>query len=184
MTDKIICVLGRTGSGKDTVVNLICEKYNLKQLVSYTTRPKRINEGNTHVFIRDEEFLSYKEDIAAYTEINGYKYFSTNQQINECDVYILDPNGIKFLRESRPDVKFISIYIDLPYEVRKDRAIGNRHDNLEIFESRNKDESKQFDDFEKNKEYDHKILNLDLEKSIKHFEAILNVEGFINESKN
>ena len=50
MSKTIFCVLGRTASGKDTLVADICAKHNLKQLISYTTRPKRSENENTHIF--------------------------------------------------------------------------------------------------------------------------------------
>ena len=52
----LFCVLGRTSSGKDTLVNKLCEKTGAKKLISYTTRPRRDREEDTHIF---EEIVKY-----------------------------------------------------------------------------------------------------------------------------
>ena len=38
---KLICIIGRTGSGKDTVAKWLQKEKKLKPVVSYTTRPIR-----------------------------------------------------------------------------------------------------------------------------------------------
>jgi guanylate kinase len=42
----LLCVLGKTASGKDSLVDQLCQRTGLKQIISYTTRPRRTNEGN------------------------------------------------------------------------------------------------------------------------------------------
>ena len=65
----VFLVIGRSGCGKDTLVNYMCQKYGLKKLKSYTTRPQRPNEEDTHIFISPEDVQKYQDDIIAYTEI-------------------------------------------------------------------------------------------------------------------
>lgn len=69
----LYCVMGPSGSGKDTVVNYIVKlsKQVYAKLVQFTTRPKREGEidGVTYNFISMDDFLKYdKEDIAEYRE--------------------------------------------------------------------------------------------------------------------
>ena len=63
----LMCILGESSSGKDPLVNQICKTSNLTQLISYTTRPQRKNEGATHIFVGEDIYNSMKEnnDIAA-----------------------------------------------------------------------------------------------------------------------
>ena len=89
---NLYLVVGRTASGKDSLARAIAEKYGLKILSSYATRPKRIGETNEHIFISPEDVQKYQNDIVAYTKIGNYEYFSTKQQLLECDFYIIDPN--------------------------------------------------------------------------------------------
>lgn len=96
--DKKFLIVGRSSSGKTSIASAACSELGLKLVKSYTTRPPR-NEKESinskdHIFITEDDVEKYKDDIAAYTEINGYKYFTTMDQIDECDAYVIDPNGI------------------------------------------------------------------------------------------
>ena len=52
----IILLAGKSGSGKSSVVEYLYKKYGLREVLSYTTRPKRSKNDNTHIFVTDEEF--------------------------------------------------------------------------------------------------------------------------------
>ena len=86
MTEKIL-ICGRSGSGKDTFAKLL-KSFGLKDVCSYTTRPRRDGEGDTHTFITEKEVKNYPNKIAV-TEINGYTYFATKEQLEEADYYII-----------------------------------------------------------------------------------------------
>jgi guanylate kinase len=178
LVKKIYCVVGRTGSGKDTLVSAVAKIHNMNVLRSYTTRPRRFMEGDNHIFISEKEFEQYKDDIIAYTEINGFRYFCTKSQLEDTDFYIIDPNGIDYLRKALPPSEYdlIIIYIDLDYESRKKRATKQRRDEVEVFESRNFSEDHQFTRFEERGEWDYYIFNDDLKPSIEEFEHILSIE--------
>lgn len=88
--------MGPSGSGKTTIANKLAKEKGWKVLQSYTTRPKRYPEETGHIFVPVEEFEQYKNDLCAYTEFDGYKYWATNQQVNESDLYIIDPAGVDF----------------------------------------------------------------------------------------
>lgn len=64
---------------------------------SYTTRPKRHPNETGHIFVQEEDFEQYKNDICAYTEFDGHKYWTTYEQIDESDLYIIDPAGVESL---------------------------------------------------------------------------------------
>ena len=55
----MIVLLGKTASGKDTILNELVKKYNYRKMITYTTRPMRKGEiqDKTYHFISDEEFL-------------------------------------------------------------------------------------------------------------------------------
>ena len=65
---NIYLIVGRTASGKDSLARAVAKKHNLKILSSYTTRPKRPNETNEHIFISPEEVDNYVNDFIAYTK--------------------------------------------------------------------------------------------------------------------
>ena len=69
MHKKIIFVVGKTSSGKDTVAKYIKERYNIPIICSYTTRGMRDYEedGVQHYFIskeRMQEILDNEKVIA------------------------------------------------------------------------------------------------------------------------
>ena len=142
--------VGRTASGKSSIAKAVGDKMGLKQVVSYTTRPMRKNEknGSDHIFISDDDVDRYKDDIAAYTEINGYKYFTTFDIIDHSDIYVIDPNGIDNLKIKCGDrYDFVEIYIRTPQKIAEERA-RKRGDRLKDFKERWVSENKQFSDYE------------------------------------
>ena len=178
-----ILIVGRTGSGKSTIENYLFEKYGLTGIKSYATRPQRGPEDDGHIFISDEEAKQYK-DLATFTEINGYKYFSTEEQLQENDVYVIDVIGIERLLEKYPSYNYIILHVTAPYEVRKERTSSRINFN---FEDRQISEDKQFKNIE-DKEYVQQLLsspqlrsalleeiiNTDFEKTKEQLDKIFN----------
>ena len=78
----IICIVGKTSSGKDTITRHIMEKFGLGMVCSYATRPMREGEvnGREHYFVTKEQMkeLLKTEHVIAYTksEKTGVEYFS------------------------------------------------------------------------------------------------------------
>ena len=142
--------LGRTASGKSSIAKAVCKRMGLTQVVSYTTRPMRKSEknGSDHIFITDEEASQYEDDIAAYTEINGYKYFTTYDVIDKADIYVIDPIGVDNLKiKCGNRYEFIEIYIRTPQKLAEERA-RIRGDKLKDFKQRCVSENQQFTDYE------------------------------------
>ena len=167
MLQKLICILGESSTGKDTLVKKMVainpKKYS--PVMSYTNRPMRPSEeeGREHYFLTDIEFKMKKEmsegNIAAYTKIGDYEYMATLNELHNKLFYIIDPNGYKNLKENvsgRYDIS--TIYITSSYETRKKRAL-KRGDKLEDFEKRYNAEKEQFREFVENEEYDYIIQN-------------------------
>ena len=188
---NLYLIVGRTASGKDSLTRAVAEKYGLKILSSYATRPKRPGETNEHIFISPEDVYKYQHDIIAYTKIGTYEYFSTKQQLLESDFYIIDPNGIEYLQEKIKGIANIElhvIYIAADYVTRKHRALNNRHDKLATFESRCEAEEEQFINFECSRAWDERIENVNFEQALNKLEKYIiinnNLEENTNESKN
>ena len=110
-------ILGRSGSGKSTVVKYLQNQYHYKPLLSYTTRPKRYPEEEGHIFITKSEEVPLLKDIVAETYFDGYHYFATKEQLNNSDLYIIDPIGLWNLK----DVNKRSFYIDVSESILKQR---------------------------------------------------------------
>lgn len=174
---KLFCILGESASGKDTLTNRLCKDTCLKQIISYTTRPRRNNEGDTHIFVDDFAYEQMKDKVAAYTEINGAKYWTTLDQLYDNDIYIIDPNGLKTLEDlGLKDIDLCSIYINVPFEIRMVRAM-NRGDDFGVFMSRTEDEAKQFVNMKAHGGFDYAISNLNEDKAYAVLRSIIDIEN-------
>jgi guanylate kinase len=115
---KIICLLGGSGSGKDTIKRAL----PLPHVVSYRTRPIREGEENgvDGIFV-DDEFYSQlnHETLAAYTLYNGYHYWTTQFQFsryisnNIPVVYVVDREGVEMLKETFGANKVYAIWLEV-----------------------------------------------------------------------
>lgn len=98
--------VGPSGTGKSTIVQRLCDIAGLQQVVSYTTRPRRNNDEDGHLFLSAEKYPTWKKiehqyhHIVARTVYNGYFYFCTQEQIDNADLYIVDPPGVETLRKN------------------------------------------------------------------------------------
>ena len=166
---KLFCIMGRTSSGKTSMTKAVAKELGLKVVQSYTTRPKRKGEtkaNSDHIFIKEEDVAQYKDDIVAYTEINGYKYFTTTEQLYKNDAYVIDPNGYYFLRDNlekmrtkgQEEIELIPVYITVSKDKALERA-KDRGDDVQAFEQRYMAEDAQFRAFERSDDIRFRVLN-------------------------
>lgn len=176
----LMLIVGKTASGKDSLVNKLCERTNLRAITSYTTRPRRENEGDTHIFTTEAEYeqMRLEGKVAAYTQISGYHYWTTINQLYENDLYIIDYKGIQTLRElNLPNIRFVTIFVNTPDEVREERALSKRKDDKFVFRKRSLDEAAQFREMLKNADFDYSISNIELPKAYSVLRWISQVES-------
>lgn len=95
----IVLIVGESGSGKSTICQYLSDNYGLKELKSYTTRPKRGNFDTSHTFISQEEFNYICQDAVAYTKFDDFEYCATKGQVDNSDLYVIDMNGVKTLMD-------------------------------------------------------------------------------------
>ena len=128
---------------------------SFKTVVSYTTRPMRDYEtdGVEHYFINDEEAdrILNSEVVPAKTQIGEYRYFVTKNELEDKtkNLYVIDPDGIKYLLENFADIRnFIILYLYADDYARYERAKGRPGFDEDVYIKRVKNEAKQFSDFE------------------------------------
>ena len=176
----LLLILGKSASGKDFLTNKLCERAGLNQLISYTTRPRRVNEGDTHIFVTESDYEQMKSEgkIAAFTQIGDYKYWSTTNQLYTTDCYIIDYTGLKTLRElNLPGLRFVTVFINTPDSVREDRALNKRKDDKIAFRKRSLAEREQFREMQKNADFDYSISNIEWPKAYSVLRHISDIEG-------
>lgn len=121
-------VVGLLGAGKDSLIAAVQKTIPMKLLKSYTTRLPRYDGEDTHTFINKEEYDNLHNKLATFY-LNGAHYCSTEEQVVNSDVYIIDNEGAKqFLDNYKGNKPIKIIYIDAPSNLRKQRMI-KRGDN-------------------------------------------------------
>lgn len=176
-TNTKILLVGKSGSGKNTVQDYLVKKYGLKPLLSYTTRAKRYPEEDTHTFITEQEYeeIKKKEKIIAYTFYNGNHYFATEKQFAESDIYIIDIEGIKCIKELGIDIPYDVIYLAVPAHIRMER-MAKRNDNKSMIDERLKYDEIAFKDIRKY--CYHFISNFDSEKTAEEIAEFLGIAKY------
>lgn len=139
MGNCIFLIVGCSGSGKTTITEQLEQKYGLKSIQSYTTRPKRYEDESGHTFVSDEEFDKLT-DMVAYTEFAGNRYCATAEQVENNDLYIIDPKGVDFFMKAykgskTPKIIFISSNLTTRYERMVGRAETKGKSHQEAIES-------------------------------------------------
>ena len=176
----LLLIIGRTASGKDTLVNKLCERTGLKQLISFTTRNRRQNEDGTHIFVSEVDYqeMLNNNQVAVDTNIAGNYYWSTLDSLYESDIYVIDYTGYKKLQSlNLPNLRLVSIYINTPDDVRKERALNKRGDDRLVFMKRDMAEREQFRAMLRNADFDYSVSNIDVAKAYSVLRWISIVEG-------
>lgn len=175
-----VLLVGKSGSGKNTVQDYLVKKYGLKPLLSYTTRERRFPEENTHTFITLQEYENFKQtDFIAYTFYNGNHYFATRKQLEEADIYIIDLDGVEYISKLNLGLEtpYIVIYLDVPEDVRRQR-MESRNDDATAIEERLRYDEEAFR--EVNRWCNYSIPNLDSEETSKSIAKMVGVAKYGN----
>lgn len=89
----LVLIIGPSGSGKDTIVDELCKRYNYKKAVSATTRKPRDGEvdGEHYYFLDSKDFLQMDMDdqFVEIVEYNGNWYGTLKSEIESNDVVLL-----------------------------------------------------------------------------------------------
>lgn len=134
---KIFCLMGKSSSGKDTIFKEINEDkdLDLKPIVSYTTRPKRINETNgvEYFFIDKDELDKFEKENKViekrvYHTVHGDWFYGT---INDGQIDLNKNNYLLIttleayenLRDYFGKDSVCPFYIDIEDGTRLERAL-------------------------------------------------------------
>lgn len=145
MNNPLFLFVGKSASGKTTVANLLHEKYNHKQVWSYTTREPRHENEPGHIFVSEDEFNNLGE-LAAYTFYNGFHYGTTLEQLNECSIYVVDVPGVESLLKKCMDYDrtIVIIYFDSTVHTRINRMLDRHDSDMQIISRLLEDEKEDW----------------------------------------
>lgn len=134
----ILIIIGKTASGKDTILNILTAKHGYKKLTTYTTRPIRPNEkqDTTYHFVSEDDFQNKVEnkffaEWKSYDTEFGLCYYGTAlEDLKNADdktVIILAPDGYRDIVNRLPN-KPKAIYVYANNSTIKERLL-KRGDN-------------------------------------------------------
>lgn len=149
---SIIAIVGKSGSGKTTIIEHLAKTDKVHVLESYTTRPKRSDDETGHIFISDGEavallktgmpFDPQKDNVLAYNEIGGYKYFALESQIHESKptLYVVDPVGVMRLNDYlQGRIPLLIIYLHTEQFESMDRLMASGYSMEQALERMGRD---------------------------------------------
>jgi guanylate kinase len=178
---SLFIVSAPSGAGKTTLCKeVVLSLPNLKESVSYTTRPPRIGEVNDrdYTFISKAEFRTMVErgEFVEWAEVHGELYGTSKKRLEELmssgiDVIMdIDVQGAMQLKEKYREGIYIFV-LPPSLEALKERLRARMANSEEEIEERLRravvEEMKYY------YKYDYVIINDTLENALKELEAII-----------
>jgi len=134
----MLALIGKSGSGKTTIEDTLIREYGFKRAISHTSREKRINdiEGVNYYFVSKEEMerLWKTGELVERVDYLDNIYGFVESECKPDRVVAVLPDGLRQLNK-RKDLNIFSVYLDVSYDVRKERMSG-RGDSDENVEKR------------------------------------------------
>lgn len=139
-------VVGASGSGKTYIVDKVCKDFNMKQVNSRTTRKPRYEGEIGHKFVTNEIADKEFDNAVAKTNYNGYRYYTTIQDLEESDFYVIDVQGVNSFEYDKVNKKVKVIFIKAPWYIRTINMF-KRRDKIKDIVNRLLLDRKEFRDF-------------------------------------
>ena len=133
MAGNIICITGKSASGKDTFFHALLQRCpELLPVIPYTTRPKRAGEkdGVEYHFVTPEQFrkLERMDEIIEkrrYDTVHGiWYYFTRRMTLNPQKDYLLitTPDGVRTLAHTYTPQHIRVVYLNPDEQTRMERC--------------------------------------------------------------
>lgn len=150
MSKPLIAIISPSGAGKTTLVNKLHKCFGYIPLKSYTTRLPRENDDAdllSHTFcdMKEAMFFSEQGQIVCSTWFAGNFYFCTKNQLDTCDLYVIDVKGLKDLYHNYHDRPILSVYLDVDSSIVAER-MSKRGDSDEEILKRLQHDAEAFKD--------------------------------------
>lgn len=180
-----------SGAGKTTLVHAVVTKRpELRFSISYTTRKPRKNEadGVDYLFVTEKKFMQLRDEgeMLEYAKVFDNYYATSRSQVekhladNRNVILEIDWQGAQQVRESMPEC--VTIFILPPSVAELERRLRDRRtDSAEVIERRLRD---ALSDMSHWTEFDHVIINDDLNQAIADLEDVLDGNGEASATSN
>jgi guanylate kinase len=177
---RVFVITGPSGVGKGTLIRRLRESLpELRLSVSATTRPPRAGEdhGRDYWFLDDEEFARRVADgdFVEHAEYAGRHYGTLREELDRHlrdgapVVLEIEVQGARQIRETMPEA--VQVFVVPPsFEALRERLEARGTDGAETI-ARRLDVSRI--ELESQHEFDHRIVNDDLEASVQELESFV-----------
>lgn len=112
----IYLILGKSCSGKTTLVNFVEEKYGISVIKQYTTRKRRNSLDNEYFFVDKDEFL--KKDIIYRKKYNGNLYGVSYQSLCNINSDVILITDLRTAKKIKKKYQAQIIYVRSPLKQR------------------------------------------------------------------
>ena len=97
----MIVIIGESAAGKSSIEKALVE-HGYNQIISYTTRPKRINEVEDvdYHYISEQDFLNKLKNgfFAEHTLYNNWYYGIAKEDCIDDSIAVVEPFGFRQLK--------------------------------------------------------------------------------------
>lgn len=176
----LVILSGPSGVGKDTVIDAWrAANPKVKRVVAYTTRLPRPGEENgvDYNFVTVEDFhkLAESDHFLEFKEVHGNWYATPLKDLDQMleagliAILKIDVQGALAAMKLRPDAKTIFLLPPNDEELVR-RITGRGTETAEIIEKRLQNAR---DEINLSTHYQHRVVNADLEETVRQIEDIL-----------
>lgn len=177
---RVFVITGPSGVGKGTLIRRLRESLpELRLSVSATTRPPRAGEdhGRDYWFLDDEEFARRVADgdFVEHAEYAGRHYGTLREELDRHlrdgapVVLEIEVQGARQIRETMPEA--VQVFVVPPsFEALRERLEARGTDGAETIARRLEVSQTEL---ESQHEFDHRIVNDDLEASVRELESFV-----------
>lgn len=127
----MIILVGASASGKTEVAKMLFKLFQMRKVVTHTTRPMRKGEKNgiDYHFVDEETFNQLKDEgYFVETTVYNENYYGTSKlELGDNKVLIVDPNGLNtFVKLADPHI--VSFFMEASKDTRRLRMIKRGDD--------------------------------------------------------
>ena len=162
---KLVLILGKSGSGKSYLQDLLLNKGFFK-VMSATTRKPRSGETNEYLFLSEDEF--HKMVMLEKASFAGNYYGTPLDELNKKGdmVKVIEPQGcsslLKYLKKNQIELDVIILFLDIP-EKQLRINMKKRGDSASDIEKRLKQDSIKKDFLALNLNF-YRITEIDIDE--------------------
>lgn len=184
---KVIVISSVSGGGKTTLIHEILKSHpNFEVAITSTSRAPRGKEedGKHYYFLSPEEFEQsiQKDEFLEHAQVHGNFYGVPKKPVldaidsGKSVILNIDMQGMRSVKEKLGELVFTIFVLPPDLEQWEDRLRNRKTETEEQIRARLQQGALEL---EAAFEYDHRIINDELDKAVSDLEGILKKEGVV-----